>query len=70
MRTSNPTLSESAFNRMMQPGPTATGAYVRTDAFTVEGAIYKTALLLAIAVVTALGTALVVPDELLTARAR
>lgn len=66
MRTSNPTLSESAFNRMMQPGATTAGAYVRTDAFTVEGAIYKTALLLAIAVVTALATALLVPDSMLT----
>jgi uncharacterized YccA/Bax inhibitor family protein len=101
MRTSNPTLSDSAFQRVgsqgglgtqpgslgerygggyssppaqsppdgrtpygTQPGfgaPPSAGPISSTDRFTVEGAIYKTAALLGILVVTALAAAVFVP---------
>lgn len=65
MRTSNPTLNESAFNRMAQSRVLISNdPLVRSDTFTVEGAIYKTMLLLAIAVVSAVGAALVLPEAL------
>ncbi|HUG84286.1 MAG TPA: Bax inhibitor-1/YccA family protein [Euzebya sp.] len=91
MRTSNPTLSESAFQRLggsqgqggygytapTQPGyaqgpmaqtPYGSGTqaapYAQTDRFTVEGAIYKTAFLLGLLVVSAVMTMLLLPDDL------
>lgn len=94
MRTSNPTLSDSAFQRLgagqgstafpgMQQGGGASpaqqgfpgqaapfgpapGPSVRTEAFTVEGAIYKTMALLGILVVTAVAAMVLLPIELYT----
>ncbi|WP_370323703.1 Bax inhibitor-1/YccA family protein [Euzebya sp.] len=86
MRTSNPTLSSSAFNRLgaSQGGAVASGGYgggaitgpnpvftgesaappfARTDAFTVEGAIYKTGALLAILAVAALAAGALLPES-------
>ncbi len=80
MRTSNPTLSESAFQRLgatsqdqggrgaisdPQMDPFGRGrtpvSQMRTDAFTVEGAIYKTGALLAILIASAVASGLLVP---------
>jgi uncharacterized YccA/Bax inhibitor family protein len=92
MRTSNPTLSESAFTRLgasqgqagyaggyggyaPPAGPvdpfgrsTASAAppSVRTGLFTVEGAIYKTGLLLAILIASAAATGFLLPLSLYT----
>ncbi|MEE8601743.1 Bax inhibitor-1/YccA family membrane protein [Euzebya tangerina] len=87
MRTSNPALSESAFNRLGtnqgQAGYTQHGDFGQspfgqgtfgsgpgtqarpvTERFTVEGAIYKTGILLAILIVSGLATALLLPPAL------
>lgn len=81
MRTTNPTLSESAFRRLgggQAPAPTTPrfpdtagrDAFGRPagpapvtgrDSFTVEGAIYKTALLLGILMVSGLAAGVLVP---------
>lgn len=64
MRTSNPTMSESAFNRLAQGQVvTAPGPIARTDAFSVEGAIYKTLLLLGMAVLSGIATAVLLPES-------
>ncbi len=91
MRTSNPALSESAFNRLgtnqgqagytqqggfgQSPygqgtfidgsqGPAGTMSAPITDRFTVEGAIYKTGILLGILIVSGLAAALLLPTAL------
>lgn len=89
MRTSNPTLSESAFKRLggdqatlerpyppPPPAPQAdrggvtqgpfgpasgTTPHTQADTFTIEGAIYKTGLLLAILIISGLAAAVLVP---------
>ena len=89
MRSSNPALSESAFNRLgtnqgqsgttqhggfgqspysdgafgRGPGP-GTASQAVTDRFTVEGAIYKTGILLAILIVSGLAAAVLLPTSL------
>ncbi|MGI9015836.1 MAG: Bax inhibitor-1/YccA family protein [Euzebya sp.] len=63
MRTSNPALSESAFNRLGQTegGFTTSAPYIQTGVFTVEGAIYKTGLLLAILIAAGVAAGILVP---------
>lgn len=87
MRTANPTLSETAFQRLRQPqpagapggyapfdpsaaggggwGPAPAGVTGVSDRFTSEGAIAKTALLLALVVATAIATMVLLPPEAL-----
>lgn len=79
MRTTNPTLSDSAFRRIAAgqvtfdtaygpssattADPRIAGPIARTDRFSVEGASYKTLALLLIATAVGVGTVLVVPSS-------
>ncbi len=86
MRTSNPTLSEAAFQRLggttspgtdqavgspgadpfgRRPSPSPM-SQMRTDVFTVEGAIYKTLALLALLILSAVVSGLLVPASAYT----